>query len=82
MRQSRRQAVANARRTASNKVNRRRAGTSSPRARTSASRARMRSATGQPVPFQRQAGQFISAAAPRSAQQKASIAVTKLMPFL
>lgn len=79
--QSRKQAVANARRAASNKVYSRRAGTSSPRSRTATARGSMRRATGQPVPFQRQAGEFISAPT-LNTKQKAAIAVSRLMPFL
>ena len=69
MRQSRRQAVANARRTASNRVNSRKAG--------------MRNATGQPVPFKRPAGQFTSVSQTNlSPKKKTALAVSKLMPFL
>lgn len=67
MKQSRARAVANARRTASNRVN--------------AKRASMRSATGSPVSFKRDAGDFRSAAH-ENPQKKASIAVSKLIPFL
>tara|TARA_Y100001935_G_C17153116_1_gene431463 strand:+ start:457 stop:660 length:204 start_codon:yes stop_codon:yes gene_type:complete len=67
MKQSRARAVANARRTASNRVN--------------AKRASMRGATGSPVSFQRDAGEFRSAAH-GNPEKKASIAVSKLIPFL
>ena len=69
MKQNRRQAAANARRTASDRVNSRRAG------------AGMVSATGQPSPFQRPAGEFISTSE-RSPQKKVALAVSHLIPFL
>jgi hypothetical protein len=71
MRQNRRQAVANARRTASNRVNSRKAG--------------MRNATGQPVPFKRPAGEFRNAghtSSGLSTQKKTAFAVNKLMTFI
>jgi hypothetical protein len=78
MKQNRRQAVANARRAASQRVNRRGAGM--PRA-AAQQRAGMRSATGQETSFQPPAGEFISAR-PLSKKQQAAIATASLMPFL
>jgi len=80
MKQNRRQAVANARRSAANRVNRRRASA------TSMQGARMRSATGQLPSFQRPAGEFRSAghttSSGLSTKKKTALAVSKLLPFL
>tara|TARA_A200000159_G_C7321843_1_gene339205 strand:+ start:213 stop:419 length:207 start_codon:yes stop_codon:yes gene_type:complete len=68
MKQSRQQAMRNARRTASNKVNRTR-GTRP---------AAMQNATGQPTQFRRQEGQFLSS----SPQTTAAFAASRLIPFV
>tara|TARA_B100000941_G_C28455276_1_gene527490 strand:- start:526 stop:729 length:204 start_codon:yes stop_codon:yes gene_type:complete len=67
MKQSRQQAMRNARRTASNKVNRQRG----------ARPAAMQNATGQPTQFRRQEGEFLS-----SPQTTAAFAVSRLIPFV
>ena len=76
--QNRRQAVANARRSAANRVNSRRGGVAS---------VRMRSATGQLPSFKRPAGEFIRNAGQGtssglSLKAKTALAVSKLMPFI